>query len=71
MIKSSGAEPILCFLPADLDPTTSLEMAKEFQLLGARALLSTRLDIARRLGPMLRTAYNSNLRLCNFSVYRA
>ncbi|MDD3183208.1 MAG: GTPase [Alphaproteobacteria bacterium] len=67
MIKASGAEPVLV-LPADLDSTTSLEMAKEFQLLGARALLPTRIDIARRLGAMLSTAYEANLRLCNFSA---
>lgn len=67
MIKASGAEPVLV-LPADMDATTSVELAKEFQLLGARALLPTRLDIARRLGALLRTAYESNLRLCNFSA---
>lgn len=67
MIKASGAEPVLV-LPGDMDSQTSLEMAKEFQILGARALLCTRLDITRRLGAILRTAYETNLRFCNFSA---
>lgn len=67
MIKASGAEPLLV-LPADLDSTTSLEMAKEFQILGARAMLVTRIDITRRLGSILRTAYEANLRFCNYSA---
>ncbi|MGE4350789.1 MAG: GTPase [Bdellovibrionales bacterium] len=65
MIKSAGAEPVLV-LPADMDGGTMMEMAKEFQMLGARCLLSTRLDIARRLGGLLTTAYETKLRLCNF-----
>ena len=67
MIKASGAVPVLV-LPADMDSTTCLEMAKEFQLLGARCLLPTRLDITRRLGTLLRTAFETTLPLCNYSA---
>lgn len=66
IIKASGATPILV-LPADLDSSDAIDLAKEFQLLGARALLPTRLDMTRRLGGLLRTAFESRLTLCNYS----
>ena len=67
VIKSSGALPLLV-LPADMDSSDALDLAKEFQLLGARALIFTRLDMTRRLGGLLRTAYESHLLLCNFTA---
>jgi len=67
IIKASGATPILV-LPADLDSSDAIDMAKEFQLLGAKSLLPTRLDMTRRLGGLLRTAFETRLTLCNFSA---
>jgi len=67
IIKASGAKPILV-LPADLDSSDAIDMAKEFQLLGAKKLLPTRLDMTRRLGGLLRTAFETRLTLCNFSA---
>ncbi len=67
LIKASGAVPILV-LPADLDQTVAVEMAKEFAALGAKRLLPTRLDMARRCGTLMRAAFESRLPLCHFSA---
>jgi flagellar biosynthesis protein FlhF len=67
MIKTSGAEPVLV-LPADLDADIAVEMAKEFAALGAKRLISTRLDMVRRMGGLLKVAYAAKLPLANFSA---
>ncbi len=67
LIKASGAVPILV-LPADLDQTIAVEMAKEFAAMGAKRLLPTRLDMARRCGGLMRAAFESRLPLCHFSA---
>ena len=43
-------------LPAGLDPAEAAETAQAFRALGARHLLPTRLDAARRLGGVLAAA---------------
>ncbi|MBL6458493.1 hypothetical protein JMJ55_24455 [Belnapia sp. T6] len=52
---AAGAE-ILLVLPAGLDPAEAAETAAAFAALGARHLLPTRLDRARRLGGVLAAA---------------
>lgn len=47
---------LLLVLPAGLDPAEAAETARAFRALGARHLLPTRLDVARRLGGVLAAA---------------
>ncbi|WP_424814654.1 GTP-binding protein [Roseococcus sp. YIM B11640] len=55
LIRAADADPVLV-LPAGLDAEESAEIARAFHLLGARHLLPTRLDMARRLGGVLAAA---------------
>ena len=55
LIRAADAAPVLV-LPAGLDAEESAEMARAFHHLGARHLLPTRLDMARRLGGVLSAA---------------
>ena len=55
LARAAGAA-ILVVLPAGLDPGEAAEMAAAFAALGARHLLPTRLDGARRLGGVLAAA---------------
>jgi flagellar biosynthesis protein FlhF len=55
LIRAADALPVLV-LPAGLDPEESAELARAFHTLGARHLLPTRLDLARRLGGVLSAA---------------
>lgn len=66
-LEAANAEPIIV-LPADIDAFEAIDMAKEFQSLGAKQLLPTRLDMTRRIGGLLRTAYETKLTLCHFSA---
>ncbi|MDO9710025.1 flagellar biosynthesis protein FlhF [Paracraurococcus lichenis] len=47
---------VVLVLPAGLDPAEAAETARAFRALGARHLLPTRLDAARRLGGVLAAA---------------
>lgn len=55
LIEAADATPVLV-LPAGLDAEEAEEMARAFHLLGARHLIATRLDVARRLGGILAAA---------------
>ena len=55
LAQAAGAVPVLV-LPAGLDAEEAAELARAFHLLGARHLLPTRLDMARRLGSVLAAA---------------
>ncbi len=55
LIRAADAAPVLV-LPAGLDADESGEIARAFHALGARHLLVTRLDAARRLGGVLAAA---------------
>ncbi|WP_421994815.1 GTP-binding protein [Roseococcus sp.] len=55
LAQAADATPVLV-LPAGLDAEESAELARAFHLLGARHLLPTRLDMARRLGGVLSAA---------------
>jgi flagellar biosynthesis protein FlhF len=55
LAAAAGAELVLV-LPAGLDAQEAAELARAFAALGARHLLPTRLDAARRLGGVLAAA---------------
>ena len=55
LIRAADAVPVLV-LPAGFDAEESAELARAFYVLGARHLLPTRLDTARRLGGVLSAA---------------
>jgi flagellar biosynthesis protein FlhF len=61
--SASGAATLV--LPAGLDGAEATDLALAFQALGAARLLITRLDMARRLGPLLRVAFETRLPLAN------
>jgi flagellar biosynthesis protein FlhF len=62
LLRSIEAEVVLV-LPAGLDPGEAAELARGFALLGARHLLPTRLDQARRMGGVLAAAAAAGLAL--------
>jgi flagellar biosynthesis protein FlhF len=55
-------------LPAGLDSSEAVDMAKEFRALGATRLIITRTDMARRLGSVLRVAFDLQMPLANYSA---
>ncbi|MBB5692747.1 flagellar biosynthesis protein FlhF [Muricoccus pecuniae] len=62
LLRVTDASPLLV-LPAGLDPEEAAETARAFAALGARHLLPTRLDGARRLGGVLAAALAGPLAL--------
>lgn len=67
IIKATQGVSVLV-LPAGLEPMDAAEMASAFKLLGAEYLLSTRLDLTRRLGSLLAVAHDARLQLCEASA---
>lgn len=59
-------EPILA-MTAGMDAEESAEVARSFALLGVQRMVSTRLDIARRLGGLLSAAQKGGMSFCNIS----
>ena len=55
-------------LPAGLDAAEAIDLAHEFRSIGASRLLITRLDTIRRIGSLLRLAFESRLPLSNYSA---
>ena len=66
LVKACGGAATLV-LPAGIDGSEAVDMAQEFRALGATRLLVTRMDMARRLGSVLRVAYDARLPLANAS----
>ena len=66
-IAAAGGEATLV-LPAGFDASEALDMAREFQSIGATRLIVTRLEMTRRLGSLLRVAFESRMPLANFSI---
>jgi flagellar biosynthesis protein FlhF len=60
LARASGAAVVLV-LPAGLDAAESADLARAFAVLGARHLLPTRLDAARRLGGVVAAAADAGL----------
>lgn len=55
-------------LPAGMDASEAIDMACEFRSIGASRIVVTRLDLARRIGSLLRLAFETRLPLSNFSA---
>ncbi|MEQ8281344.1 MAG: hypothetical protein RIC04_00105 [Parvibaculum sp.] len=64
---AANVEPVLV-LSALGDAYVSREAAIEFARLGARRIVATQLDIARRIGPVLAAADASGMAIAQFSV---
>lgn len=67
MLAAAESEPIVV-LPAGLDALEAADTGQAFKALGARRMLLTRLDMARRFGSMLVTAQRTRLSFCDGSV---
>ena len=66
MIGVAEMDPVLA-LPAGTDADESGEIARVFATIGARQLLSTRIDTARRLGGLLSAAHQGGLSFADIS----
>jgi flagellar biosynthesis protein FlhF len=55
LLRAAGAEPVLV-LPAGIEGWDGVELAGNFAAIGARRLIVSKLDAARRLGSVLGTA---------------
>ncbi len=60
LIHASEGDPVLV-LPAGMDADESGEIARVFATIGAKALIPTRVDVARRLGSLLSAAHHGGL----------
>lgn len=67
LIAAGDIETIMV-LPAGFDSNESGEMARIFAALGARRLVPTRLDIARRLGGLISAAHQGGLSFADASI---
>ena len=52
-LAAAASATVILVLPAGLDPVEATELAHAFAGLGAKALVGTRLDLARRIGGLL------------------
>ena len=55
-------------LPAGLDAAEAIDLVQEFRSIGATRLIVTRIDSVKRLGSVLRIAYDGRLPLANYSA---
>ena len=62
-MRDAAAAEIVLVLPAGLDAAEASETATEYAAIGARRMLATRLDVARRLGGIVEPAFRSGLML--------
>lgn len=67
LVMAGEIEPVLV-LPAGGDATESGELGRIFAAIGARRLIATRLDIARRLGGILSAVHSGGLALSEISA---
>ncbi len=66
LIGSADVRSVLV-MPAGIDADEAGEMARVFATIGASSLLTTRTDIARRLGSILAAAHQGCLSFCDVS----
>ena len=67
LILSADMDPVLV-LPAGMDAQESTDMAMAFREIGAKKLIITKLDMARRLGSLLSMAHDTRLALSEYSA---
>ncbi len=65
-VKAVGDATLV--LPAGLDASEAIDIALEFKSIGANRLLVTRLDVVKRIGSLLKLAYETQLPFSNFSA---
>ncbi len=66
LIGATDCDPTLV-IPAGLDADESGEIARVFSTIGARSMISTRVDVARRLGSLLSAAHQGGLSFAELS----
>jgi flagellar biosynthesis protein FlhF len=66
-VAASDATPVLV-LPAGMDVTESAELGLAYAEAGARLLVATRFDVARRLGGILAAASEADLALAEAGI---
>ncbi|MGF1641955.1 MAG: hypothetical protein ACFCUO_13495 [Rhodospirillales bacterium] len=67
LVAAAAAEPVMV-LAAGGDALETADMATGFRVVGARKMLATRLDIARRLGGLIATAAVPSLAFTEVSI---
>jgi len=67
LLAASDVEPVLV-MPAGMDAVEAAETGMAFKALGAKRLLVTRLDVARRFGSTLAAAHKARLVFCDGTV---
>ena len=66
LIGAADCDPVLV-IPAGIDADESGEIARVFATIGAKAMIPTRVDVARRLGSLLSAAHHGGLVLAEVS----
>ncbi|MFA5592515.1 MAG: GTPase [Micavibrio sp.] len=66
LIQAAECDPVFV-MPAGMDAEESGEMARVFSMLGAKMMVPTRLDVARRLGSLLSAAHQGGLSFAELS----
>lgn len=66
LIHAAECDPVLV-IPAGIDADESGEIARVFATIGARTMISTRVDVARRLGSLLSAAHHGGLSFAEIS----
>lgn len=66
MIAAAECDPVLV-LPAGMDADEAGDVARVFAMVGAKSMISTRIDVARRLGSVLSAARLGGLNLAEVS----
>lgn len=60
LLHAADGDPVLA-LPAGMDADESGEIARVFSMVGAKSMIATRVDVARRLGSLLSAAHHGGL----------
>lgn len=66
LIGAAECDPVLV-IPAGMDADESGEIARVFATIGARSMIPTRIDVARRLGSLLSAAHHGGLSFAEVS----
>jgi flagellar biosynthesis protein FlhF len=67
-LAAAADADLVLVLPAGLDPSEAAELAAAYQETGARLMVATRMDLARRLGGVLSGAWFARLTLTEAGI---
>jgi flagellar biosynthesis protein FlhF len=67
-LATTAAATVVLVLPAGMDAAEATDLALAYASIGARLLVATRLDLARRLGGILAAAAGANLALTEAGI---